>query len=177
MCCYIAKTVSFHHHVFNFLFQNKGRNVKCKPGKLYEKSDFPSYFDQNFFLYYNKFGEDASLFCLFVCIAVFSSLLSWITNKKPLCCNFNEIHMLCFCNRFSYKPVKIACSHFWLISIFSDTCFPVLLVNYIIIFFFFSLSSSISLFVIVISRGVSLWLLEKWCCLLTSFFFSMPINY
>lgn len=87
--------VSFHRHVFNFLFKNKGRNVKHKPGKMYSKSDFPSYFDENFFQYYNKFGEGCFIvFPIYMYSCVRFTPKSYNSDKRPLCCSFNEILML-----------------------------------------------------------------------------------
>ncbi|XP_019860861.1 PREDICTED: uncharacterized protein LOC109589178 [Amphimedon queenslandica] len=51
-------SLPFQRHVFNYLFQQRGKKVKNKPGRLYERSDFSSqYFSDDNFSYFNKEGE------------------------------------------------------------------------------------------------------------------------
>ena len=51
--------LTFQRNIFNFLFkESKGKKAKNKPGKLYERNDFPPhYFSDSAFTYYNKDGE------------------------------------------------------------------------------------------------------------------------
>ena len=43
-------SIEFPCFIFNFLFNGKGKNVKNKPGKLYDRVDFnPAYFSDDIF--------------------------------------------------------------------------------------------------------------------------------
>lgn len=51
-------TLEFPRNVFKYLFQNKGAFAKGKPGKLYERGDFPlEFFNELHFSCYNKDGD------------------------------------------------------------------------------------------------------------------------
>ena len=53
-----AVTLEFPRNVFKYLFQNKGAFAKGKPGKLYERGDFPlEFFNELHFSCYNKDGD------------------------------------------------------------------------------------------------------------------------
>uniref|UniRef100_A0A1X7U9T0 Uncharacterized protein n=1 Tax=Amphimedon queenslandica TaxID=400682 RepID=A0A1X7U9T0_AMPQE len=53
-----AVTLEFPRNVFKYLFQDKGTFVKGKPGKLYERGDFPlEFFNELHFSCYNKDGD------------------------------------------------------------------------------------------------------------------------
>lgn len=85
-------TIPFPRHVFNLLFKDKGKKVKNKPGRLYERDDFSSlYFNDDNFTYYNKHDEGC-----FVCFPIYMhsyvkfSLQSYDHQKKPRPRNFTE---------------------------------------------------------------------------------------
>lgn len=50
--------LEFPRHVFNYLFKSKGTVIKNHPGRVYQRTDFPSdYFDDSHFQYYNQHSE------------------------------------------------------------------------------------------------------------------------
>ena len=51
-------SVEFRKDVFIYLFKDKGTKVDNKRGLMYNRGDFTdSYFSDDFFTFYNKFGE------------------------------------------------------------------------------------------------------------------------
>ncbi|XP_019857340.1 PREDICTED: uncharacterized protein LOC109585644 isoform X2 [Amphimedon queenslandica] len=85
-------SIPFHRHTFNYLFNDKGEAVKCKPGKLYVRADFPSqYFEDSFFNFYNKFGEGCCVeFPIYMYSHVSYHQKSFYCDKTPRTRGFNE---------------------------------------------------------------------------------------
>ena len=86
-------TLEFPRHVFNFLFNHKGRKVKNKPGKTYEREDFDSqYFPDHFFTCYNKHCEGCTVvFPLYIHSHVRFSKQVYSASNKSLPRIFTEL--------------------------------------------------------------------------------------
>ena len=85
-------SLQFQRHVFNYLFQQRGKKVKNKPGRLYERSDFPSqYFSDGSFKHFNKEGEECFvLFPIYMYSFVQFSHPHYDIAKNPRKRNFTE---------------------------------------------------------------------------------------
>ena len=85
-------SIQFPRHVFNYLFKDKGRPVKNKPGCFFSRLDFPSsYFSDGHFTSYNKFGEGHSIvFPMYMYSYVKFSAQNYDSDNKPLPRDFSE---------------------------------------------------------------------------------------
>ena len=63
-------TFEFPHYVFNYLFNAKGDRMRNRPGKLYEKKDFNTYFPDDSFVCYNHQHKACAVAFQFTFIAM-----------------------------------------------------------------------------------------------------------
>ena len=85
-------SLEFPTHIFNFFFMDKGRPIRNKPGRSFNRDDVPSsYFSDDHFTLYNKFGEGHStVFPIYMYSHIRFSAQCYDSERNPIPRDFTE---------------------------------------------------------------------------------------